>query len=88
MLLRKSRPGRETGGVGISANGQFRIFHNGKRRTGAALWALVDDLVAKRVDGNDTRLTAVEWKSGTNMRIVAPFGGEAEMRRQIGKPSL
>lgn len=33
-------------------------------------------------------ITAVEWKSGTNMRIVdivAPFGGEAEMRGQIDK---
>jgi cytolysin-activating lysine-acyltransferase len=29
----------------------------------------------------------VEWKSGTTMRIVdivAPFGGEAEMRNQVG----
>ncbi|WP_249128254.1 toxin-activating lysine-acyltransferase [Bradyrhizobium lablabi] len=47
---------------------------------------LVDDIVAKRIDAGDIRLTAVEWKSGANMRIVdvvAPFGGEAEMRGQI-----
>ena len=47
-------------------------------------WA--DDLVAQRIDAGDRRLTAVEWKSGTNMRIVelvAPFGGEAEMREQV-----
>jgi cytolysin-activating lysine-acyltransferase len=46
----------------------------------------VDDLVAKRIDGGDNRLSAVEWKSGNNMRIielVAPFGGEAEIRKQI-----
>jgi cytolysin-activating lysine-acyltransferase len=46
-----------------------------------------DDLVTKRIDGGDNRLTAVEWKSGTHMRIVdivAPFGGEAEMRGQVG----
>jgi cytolysin-activating lysine-acyltransferase len=48
---------------------------------------MVDDLVARRIDGNDKRLTAVEWKSGTALRIVelvAPFGGEAEMRAQVG----
>jgi len=65
---------------------QFRIFYKGEQPVGVALWALADDLVAKRIDANDKRLTAVEWKSGTNMRIidiVAPFGGEAEMRGQI-----
>jgi cytolysin-activating lysine-acyltransferase len=65
---------------------QFRIFYKGEQPAGVALWALADDLVAKRIDGGDTRLTAVEWKSGTNMRIVdivAPFGAEAEMREQV-----
>jgi cytolysin-activating lysine-acyltransferase len=49
--------------------------------------ALADELVARRIDAGDKRLAAVEWKSGTNMRIidiVAPFGGEAEMRGQAG----
>jgi cytolysin-activating lysine-acyltransferase len=62
---------------------QFRIFYSGEQPVGVALWALADDLVAKRIDAGDTRLAAVEWKSGINMRvidIVAPFGGEAEMR--------
>src|SRR5258707_5858537 len=66
---------------------QFRIFYSGEQPVGVALWALVDDLVAKRIDAGDRRLTAVEWKSGTHMRIielVAPFGGEAEMRAQVG----
>jgi hypothetical protein len=27
-------------------------------------------LVAKRIDANDNRLTAVEWKSGSNMRVI------------------
>jgi len=66
---------------------QFRIFYKGEQPVGVALWALVDDLVAKRIDGGDKRLTAVEWKSGAIMRIieiVAPFGGEAEMREQLG----
>jgi cytolysin-activating lysine-acyltransferase len=65
---------------------QFRIFYQGDRPVGVAVWALVDETVAKRIDAGDKRLTAVEWKSGTNMRIidiVAPFGGEAEMRTQI-----
>jgi cytolysin-activating lysine-acyltransferase len=65
---------------------QFRIFYKGEQPVGVALWALVNDLVAKRIDANDTRLTATEWKSGDNMRvidIVAPFGGEAEMRDRI-----
>jgi cytolysin-activating lysine-acyltransferase len=66
---------------------QFRIFYKGEQPVGVGLWALVDDLVAKRIDAGDKRLTAVEWKSGTNIRIidvVAPFGAEAEMREQIG----
>ncbi|MHB8271923.1 toxin-activating lysine-acyltransferase, partial [Bradyrhizobium sp.] len=66
---------------------QFRIFYKGEQPVGVALWALVDKLVAKRIDAGDKRLTAVEWKSGTDMRIVdlvAPFGGEAEMRNQLG----
>jgi cytolysin-activating lysine-acyltransferase len=67
---------------------QFRIFYKGEQPVGVALWALADDLVAKRIDANDKRLTAVEWKSGPNLRIVelvAPFGGEAEMRAQVGE---
>ncbi|MEA2871828.1 MAG: cytolysin-activating lysine-acyltransferase [Hyphomicrobiales bacterium] len=66
---------------------QFRIFYQGEQPVGVALWALADDLVASRIDAGDRRLTAVEWKSGTAMRIVelvAPFGGEAEMRAQLG----
>jgi cytolysin-activating lysine-acyltransferase len=65
---------------------QFRIFYKGEQPVGVALWALADELVAKRIDAGDKRLTAVEWKSGGNLRIVdivAPFGGEAEMRGQI-----
>jgi len=67
---------------------QFRIFYHGEQPVGVALWALADELVVKRIDAGDTRLTAVEWKSGINMRIidiVAPFGGEAEMREQTRK---
>jgi cytolysin-activating lysine-acyltransferase len=66
---------------------QFRIFYKGEQPVGVALWALVDNLVAKRIDAGDRRLTPVEWKSGAAMRIVdivAPFGGEAEMRAQLG----
>jgi cytolysin-activating lysine-acyltransferase len=69
---------------------QFRIFYNGQQPVGVAVWALVDDLVAKRIDAGDIRLSAVEWKSGSNMRIVelvAPFGGEAEIRESIGSTS-
>ena len=80
--------GRGRGGLGTSASGQFRIFCKDEQSAGVALWALTNDLVAKRIDAGDKRLTAVEWKSGTNMRIVdivAPFGGEAEMRGQIDK---
>jgi cytolysin-activating lysine-acyltransferase len=66
---------------------QFRIFFKGEQPVGVALWALVDDLVANRIDAGDRRLTAVEWKGGTTMRLielVAPFGGEAEMRGKVG----
>ncbi|MEA2892250.1 MAG: cytolysin-activating lysine-acyltransferase [Bradyrhizobium sp.] len=67
---------------------QFRIFYSGEQPVGVALWALADDLVAGRIDAGDKRLASVEWKSGSNMRIVdivAPFGGEAEMLGQIAK---
>jgi cytolysin-activating lysine-acyltransferase len=67
---------------------QFRIFYKGEQPVGVALWALADDLVAKRIDDGDNRLSAVEWKSGNLLRIidiVAPFGGEAEIRGQIGQ---
>jgi cytolysin-activating lysine-acyltransferase len=66
---------------------QFRIFYKGEQAVGVALWALADDLVARRIDAGDKRLAAVEWKSGESMRVielVAPFGGEAEMREQVG----
>jgi cytolysin-activating lysine-acyltransferase len=65
---------------------QFRIFYSSEQPVGVVLWALADDLVTKRIDAGDRRLAAVEWKSGSNMRIidiVAPFGGEAEMRGQL-----
>ncbi len=45
-----------------------------------------DDYVAKRIDGGNKVLTALEWKSGPNKRIldlVAPFGSGAEMREQV-----
>ena len=67
---------------------QFRIYYSGERPVGVALWALVDDTVAKRIDGGDRLLAAAEWKSGPHLRIidvVAPFGGEAEMRKQIAE---
>jgi cytolysin-activating lysine-acyltransferase len=67
---------------------QFRIFYKGEQPVGVALWALADDLVARRIDAGDRRLAAVEWKSGINIRIidiVAPFGGEAEMRSKVGE---
>ena len=67
---------------------QFRIFYSGQQPVGVAVWALVDDLVAKRIDAGDNRLSAVEWKSGSDTRIVelvAPFGGEAEIRETIGR---
>lgn len=65
---------------------QFRIFYKGEQPVGVALWALTDEIVAKRIDAGGNRLTVVEWKGGANIRIVdtvAPFGGEAEMRGQV-----
>jgi cytolysin-activating lysine-acyltransferase len=55
---------------------QFRIFYRGEQPFCVVLWALVDDLVAKRIDAGHKQLAAVEWNSGSNMRIidvVAPF---------------
>ncbi|MGT2434727.1 hypothetical protein ACU4GH_01490 [Bradyrhizobium betae] len=54
---------------------------------------MADDIVAERIDGGEERLTAVEWKSDPNLRIVelvAPFGVEAEMLEQVAasKPIL
>jgi cytolysin-activating lysine-acyltransferase len=65
---------------------QFRVFYKGEQPVGVAVWALVDDLVAMRIDADNKRLSAAEWKSGAHMRIidvVAPFGGEAEMRGRV-----
>jgi cytolysin-activating lysine-acyltransferase len=69
---------------------QFRVFYKGEQPVGVVLWALTDDIVAKRIDAGNTRLTPAEWKSGTVMRVVdvvAPFGAEAEMREQFGGES-
>ncbi|WP_167407139.1 toxin-activating lysine-acyltransferase [Bradyrhizobium forestalis] len=68
---------------------QFRIFYKGEQPVGVAFWALADEIVAKRIDAGDVRLTPAEWKSGMSRKIidvVAPFGGESEMRDQM-KPS-
>lgn len=57
---------------------QFRIFYKGEQPVGVAFWALTDEIVAKRIDAGDVRLTPAEWKSGVNRRIIdviAPFGG-------------
>ena len=65
---------------------QFRIFYKGEQPVGVAFWALADEIVSKRIDAGDVRLTPAEWKSGANKRIidvVAPFGGEIEIRGQI-----
>src|SRR5437763_12338418 len=67
---------------------QFRIFYKGDQPVGVAVWARADELVARRIDAGDRRLTAVEWKSGPMLRIielVAPFGAEAEMREQLAQ---
>jgi len=67
---------------------QFRMFYKGEQPVGVAVWALVDDLVAKRIDAGEKRLAAVEWKSGANMRVldvVAPFGGGS---RRCGSKSV
>ena len=61
---------------------QFRIFCTGEQLVSVAILALVDDPVAKRIHAGDKRLTAVEWKSGANVRapeVVARFGAEVEM---------
>lgn len=67
---------------------QFRIFYKGEQPVGVAFWALADEIVAKRIDAGDVRLTPAEWKSGASRRIidiVAPFGGEAEIKSQVLK---
>ena len=69
------------------------MFYKGEQPVGVALWAMANDLVARRIDEGEKRLAAVEWKGGPNMRIVelvAPFGAEAEMREQVAaaKPVL
>lgn len=71
MLLRMIGRGGGWGGLGISASGQFRIFQNSGRRTSAALHALADDLMPKRIDISDKRLTAAERKSRATLRAIA-----------------
>ncbi|MBR0988264.1 toxin-activating lysine-acyltransferase [Bradyrhizobium liaoningense] len=67
---------------------QFRIFYRGEQPVGVAFWAVADEIVAKRIDAGNVRLTPAEWKSGASRKIidvVAPFGGEAEMKDQVLK---
>nr|WP_283812230.1 toxin-activating lysine-acyltransferase [Bradyrhizobium stylosanthis] len=64
----------------------MRRFYKGEQPMGVVFWALADEIVAKRIDAGDVRLTPAEWKSGANRRIidvVAPFGGEAEMQNNV-----
>lgn len=60
---------------------QFRIFYKGEQPVGVAFWAMTDEIVAKRIDAGDLRLTPAECKKIID--VVAPFGGEGEMRGQI-----
>ena len=65
---------------------QFQIFYKGEQPAAVLLSAQADEIVAKRIDVGDKRLTPAEWRSGTQRRIVdvvAPFGGEVEMRTQL-----
>ena len=67
---------------------QFRSFYKGEQPVGVAFWALADEIVSKRIDAGNARLTPAEWKSGASRRIVdvvAPFGGEVEIREQVDK---
>ncbi|TQF39244.1 hypothetical protein UNPF46_13875 [Bradyrhizobium sp. UNPF46] len=53
--------------------------------------SLANEIVAKRINAGDMRLTPAEWKGGANRKIidvVAPFGGEGEMRGQIIEPRV
>lgn len=43
---------------------QFRIFYKGEQPVGVAFWALADEIVAKRIDAGNVRLTPAEWKGG------------------------
>jgi cytolysin-activating lysine-acyltransferase len=65
---------------------QFRIYYSGERPVGVVLWALVNAPVQQRLRAGEKRLSAAEWKCGSQREIVdviAPFGGEEEMRREI-----
>ena len=57
---------------------QFRMFYKGEQPVGVAVWALADEIVAKRIDAGDKRLTAVEWKSGSSMRMETSASGSSE----------
>jgi hypothetical protein len=59
-LAERSGRGGERGEVGTSANGQLRTVCSGEQPVSVALWALADDLVARRIDAGDKRLAAVE----------------------------
>jgi cytolysin-activating lysine-acyltransferase len=69
---------------------QFRVFYGKDRPVGVVLWALASEAVAARIESGEKRLSAAEWRSGSRLRIVdlvAPFGGEEEMRRQVEAPA-
>ncbi len=65
---------------------QFRIYYSGERPVGVVLWALVNAPVQQRLHAGEKRLSATEWKCGPQgeiVDIIAPFGGEEQMRGEI-----
>jgi hypothetical protein len=82
----KEPAGRGTGGLGTSANWQFRSFGNGDRLVGIALWALADHTVAgahRRRRQAPERGGMEERNQHAHLDIVAPIGGEVEIRELL-----
>ncbi|AND89393.1 MULTISPECIES: toxin-activating lysine-acyltransferase [Bradyrhizobium] len=48
---------------------QFRIFYKGEQPVGVAFWALADEIVAKRIDAGDVRLTPADGRVGRASRL-------------------
>lgn len=67
---------------------QFRLFYDQQKPVDVVFWAFVNGEVAQRLASDDKRLRPQDWKSGDRrevVEIVAPFGGEAEMLKDLNE---
>ncbi len=72
-------------------NGQFKLFHSGKKPAALALWAYVSDEVQGKLEKGLGRLTPKDWNSGDHLwliDLIAPYGHSDELISDLKKTSF